>query len=206
MTEPQRESVLHLVLLPRRDGYQLLSPELHERALRESDQATETPSDAGTFRRWSVEAASRYKKVTRRRRVREEILQDLVHPTTLEVRYPAALGREEARHAFRKLLADQVRKHRRWLFAGGALLPVGVLFTLIPGPNVLLAYLAWRSMAHYKSQAAGQIGLEKPAIVFHADPGLDPLLELAGKRFVLGRRRKIRELGRRLGVEGLDRA
>jgi len=38
----------------------------------------------------------------------------------------------------------------------GVLLPFSIPLTLIPGPNLVLFYLAWRTWSHYQSQKGGR--------------------------------------------------
>ena len=84
-----------------------------------------------------------------------------------------------------------------------AALPLAVPLSLVPGPNLLLGYLAWRSVIHYKTKKAGEraAGLE---IDFFPEGLLAELVDLVG-RWPFRVKHRIRELGQKLGLAHLDR-
>lgn len=135
----------------------------------------------------------------------ERLLREFRHPEEIAVRYPASLGEERAQAIYRALLEEAVRRHRRWLLVNGVLLPFSALLSLIPGPNLWLAYLAWRSLAHYQSRRGGRRALSDLRVAFVPDPALDPLFHLVRKRLVWRRKAKIRALGEALEIPDLER-
>lgn len=137
----------------------------------------------------------------------ERVIRELRVPEAVAVVHPAGLPGHAARRIFRQRVEAAVRHHRRWLVADGVLLPVGVLLTVVPGPNLVLPYLAWRTLAHWRGQAGASRALQDdgPESTFVAEPALDPLLDLADRRFVAHRKRRLREIGDRVGLPDLDR-
>ncbi|MCB0293468.1 MAG: hypothetical protein KDH97_24660, partial [Calditrichaeota bacterium] len=83
-------------------------------------------------------------------------------------------------------------------------LPLGVLFTIVPGPNLLLAYLAWRTLSHYKLQKKGRQALDDNGVDYIPEPLLQQLTLLLRKRFCWNRKGKIRRIGLGLGLEQLE--
>jgi len=221
MAETER-TTLTIYLLPARGGrYLLVSPELEEELAAQAEADREeapAPGARATGESEAEESPSGAKR-TLRRAVRwlkarggatERVLKELRLPETIEVIHPAGLPAHRARRIFRRSIEDSVRRHRRWLVVDGALLPVSVLLSIVPGPNVLLPYLAWRTLAHWRSQRGGSRALGKPRetapdAAFVAEAALDPLLDLAQRRFVLHRKRRLREIGQRAGIPTLDR-
>lgn len=78
------------------------------------------------------------------RNISEALLKDLVKAPEITIVFPPELTEAEARNIFISLIDAQVKKHRRWMLANGALLPFSIPLTIIPGPNVVLFYIAWR--------------------------------------------------------------
>ena len=89
----------------------------------------------------------------------ESLLKTFSKATEITVVYPPELSESEAREIFRELILTQTNKHRRWLLIDGALLPFSIPLTLIPGPNLVLFYLAWRTYSHYQSHKGGRNAL-----------------------------------------------
>lgn len=216
MTEPGR-TTLTVYLLPKRGGrHVLVSPDLEqELAKRAETGPEETPSpevdtNGGnepepnpTRGRRLLRRAARWLEA--RGDATERVLKELRLPEAVEVVHPAGLPAHKARRIFRREIEQAVRRHRRWLVVDGVLLPVSVLLSIVPGPNVLLPYLAWRTLAHWRGQRGGSRALRAPDATFVADPTLDPLLDLARRRFVLHRKRRLRAIGERAGIPSLER-
>lgn len=204
----ERPATLRIHLLPdRHEGWTLFSEKTHQ-VWRRHRQATERAKAARADREATLQ--ERLKGALHWLRQRgsssEKALRELREPEAVEVIHPTALSEDEARRVWRGLLADLVRQHRRWLIVHGSLLPVGALATLVPGPNVWFVYLAWRTLAHWRTTQGGSRALGELPVRFTPEPGLDPLVELMERRIVLRRKEKIRALGERLGIEELDAA
>lgn len=228
--DPERRT-LRIVLVPRSRGrFRLWSPNLEELVGREtfrvnpvieappvgtgradsggpggppSEGPARGPEAPGKARR-ALAAGRRW--LERRGGATERVLRAVRDLETVEVWYPAVLGEPAARTRYRELVEEAVEKHGRWLLVDGVLLPLSAVLSLVPGPNLLFAYLAWRTLGHWRGRRGGARALSDLKTRFVAVPGLDPLVHLAGRRFVLRRRALARPIGERLGIEGLDRA
>ncbi|NIS38575.1 hypothetical protein GWN91_05380, partial [Candidatus Saccharibacteria bacterium] len=134
----------------------------------------------------------------------ERILKGIRRVKRIYVFYPAHLSEEEAQDFYDEIVETQIKKHKRWLIVDGVLLPFSAIFTLVPGPNVLLIYLAWRTLAHYQTKKGGEKAADDLKVSFHKEPQLDKLESLIDKSFVLNRNGRIKRIGERLGIEDLD--
>lgn len=198
---------LRVLLLPRTgERYRLAAPELAER-LEEPANPPGAPGEGGeegTGGRVRRAASATWRWLKHRGGETERVLRELREIEGVELWYPAAMGERRARHLYRTLVEEAVERHRRWLWVDGALLPLSAVLSLVPGPNLLFAYLAWRTLGHWRSGRGGRRALSGLEVAFVPVPGLDPLLDLARRRFVLRRKARVREVGERLGVEGLE--
>ena len=102
------------------------------------------------------------------------------------------------------VIQKETAKHKKWMILNTAALPVAVPLSLIPGPNLLLAYLAWRGVSHYKTKKASEKAAEIE-IDFVPDVRLAELVDLVS-RWPFRAKRRIRKLGDNLGLARLDRA
>jgi hypothetical protein len=202
------EPPLEILLLPDRRGYRLVAPRYADADRPDNGRVVADQMESaspGRLRRAARAIRRVYQRVTHKRAVREELLRELREDSQLIVRYPAELGVEGAKARLRHLLESYRRKHRRWMIANGALLPLGAVLTLVPGPNVFAAYMAWRTLAHHRAGRGTRAALGLSDVRFEADEVLDRLAAVRRARFRPGRRRRTRALGMILGVPRLDR-
>jgi len=95
----------------------------------------------------------------------------LVHSSDLTGR-PAADLRD-------RLLTAARQQHGKWLVIDTTLLVASGVFMLVPGPNVLAYYFAFRAVGHYLSWRGAQQALERITWDLHAEPALAELGRLA---------------------------
>jgi hypothetical protein len=94
----------------------------------------------------------------------------LVHPEDLTGE--AALG------IVRPALQIDFEKHRRWLAIDGVLVILSALLILVPGPNVLGYYFAFRVVGHYFSMRGARQGLDHVAWTTRSNDALADLRPL----------------------------
>ncbi len=187
---------MDVYLLPAPGGaFRFFSPQLE--AVHKKAVPKDKSKPAGRIKRAVGRIKRGYLAATRRSRQQEKVLKSLKDIRQITVHYPPRLSEKEAEQLYRELIEKQIRKHRRWLIVNGALIPFGVLLTIAPGPNVFLAFLAWRTLAHYQSHKGGKKAGEL-AVRFHADTRLAKLDRLARKRFVWNRRKQMGEAEHKL--------
>ena len=78
----------------------------------------------------------------------ETMLARLRSARAITVRYPASRGEEEVRLAWSTYLGQQWRRHLVWLVVNGVIAPFSVIFALLPGPNLIGYWFAYRAIHH----------------------------------------------------------
>lgn len=202
--EPELASSLltmNIYLLPRKKGKYFLCSNQFKAEPPQQD-APEKPQRQNKL--FSL-IKSGYKTATAERDRNEKLLKEMTALSQIAVYYPANLSEENARDIYHNVIQSQVKKHKRWLIVDGALLPVSVIFSLVPGPNLLLAYLAWRTLAHYKTKKGGEKAVSDLKISFIKEPELKKLFEIVNKRFVFNRLAKIKAIGEEIGITNLGK-
>ena len=141
--------VVDVHLLPRRNGrYFLYSGEIQPEAT-DPPAATDAPA-----RRALSHARRAYGWLSGRRRRRELLLKSLGEIGRVRIHHPSTMSEAQARSVYDRQIQAAIEKHGKWMIANAAAVPVSVPLSLIPGPNLLLGYLAWRSVSHYRSRKA----------------------------------------------------
>ena len=77
--------------------------------------------------------------------------------------HPEDLAGEAALEILRPVLQGDFEKHRRWLAIDGVLVLLSALLILVPGPNVLGYYFAFRVVGHYFSMRGARQALDHVA-------------------------------------------
>ena len=94
--------------------------------------------------------------------------------------HPSDLTGETAASARDRLLTHAGRHHGRWLIVDAVLLAVSGVFVIVPGPNMLAYYFAFRVVAHYLSWRGARQALARTAWRLSPEPALADLGHLAG--------------------------
>lgn len=116
--------------------------------------------------------------------------------------YPDDLAEPEATEILRRQLRRDFEKHRFWLIIDSlGFIASGLLF-LVPGPNVVAYYFAFRMVGHFFSLRGARQGL---SMVRWTSQGSTPLSEL---RRVIGldteeRERRVHDVAHALNLEHL---
>lgn len=79
---------------------------------------------------------------------------------TATLAYPAELSLEDASGILRGLLARARRRHGRWLVIDTALFVASGLLMILPGPNLVAYYFAFRVIGHYLSWRGARQALD----------------------------------------------
>lgn len=77
-----------------------------------------------------------------------------------ELGYPSDLDEAAARAALRAQLTRDYDKHRRWFIIDVLGFIASGLFMLVPGPNVIAYYFAFRLVGHFLSLRGARQGLD----------------------------------------------
>jgi hypothetical protein len=109
----------------------------------------------------------------------QRTLWSLRHFTAATLVHPSDLTGAPAAGVRDRLLTHARKHHGKWLVIDAALFAVSGVFMLIPGPNVLAYYFAFRAVGHYLSWRGAQHALERITWSLHAEPALAELGQLA---------------------------
>jgi hypothetical protein len=92
--------------------------------------------------------------------------------------HPEDLDGEAALAIMRPTLKADFEKHRRWLVIDGVLVLLSALLILVPGPNVLGYYFAFRLVGHYFSMRGARQALDHVVWTTRANDALADLRPL----------------------------
>jgi hypothetical protein len=109
----------------------------------------------------------------------QRVLWSLRGMTAAAFVYPSNLSDATAVAAREALLAQARRHHGRWLLANIVGVALTAVLVLLPGPNVIGYYFAFRVVGHYLSWRGARHGLERIAWSASAEPALTDLAALA---------------------------
>jgi hypothetical protein len=105
----------------------------------------------------------------------QRLLWHLRHQTDVTLHFPPDMTSEEAMQIARTALQRDADRHRWWLAIDGVLMLLSGLLILVPGPNVIGYYFAFRVVGHYLSWRGARQGLDVVAWQTHA---CEPLAEV----------------------------
>lgn len=183
-----------IYLVPARSGrYELYSeaPELEE---------SSAPPE-GRFRRWLHRANEQWAVLVAQARegravgwfarLRDRVIGALAESiaeqrtlwalrsaTAVLVLTPSAVSREDARKFLQADLAHARRHHLRWLIVDSVIFVVSGVLALVPGPNLIAYYFAFRCVGHLQSWRGARQGMDGVTWTFEVDAALTELRAL----------------------------
>ena len=140
------------------------------RSARGSDES------AGWFARLRDKAVCRAAETVAEQRT----LWSLRHFTAATLVHPSDLADVPTAQVRDRLLNDARKHHGFWLAIDSLLFAASGVFMLVPGPNVLAYYFAFRLVGHYLSWRGARQALERTTWSYRAEPALAELGQLAG--------------------------
>ncbi len=105
----------------------------------------------------------------------QRLLWALRQAQSATLTYPADLSQDDADDRTRRVLERDAGRHRWWLGIDSLLLACTALLILLPGPNVVGYYFAFRVVGHYLSWRGARHGLD--TLEWHCTPSV-PLADL----------------------------
>ncbi len=78
----------------------------------------------------------------------ESMLARLRPARRIDLHHPAARGGDEVRAAWRDYLNRQWWRHLLWMSVNGVIAPISVVLALLPGPNLIGYWFAYRAVHH----------------------------------------------------------
>ena len=139
------------------------------------DSARGTAPSAG----WLARTRDRVVRRAAESIAEQRTLWSLRHVTAASLVHPDDVPEAGAIAARDRLLAHARRHHGRWLAIDSLLFGLSGLLMLVPGPNILAYYFAFRLAGHYLSWRGARQALEATAWRQRPEPALAELGQLA---------------------------
>lgn len=170
-----------------------------ERERRQGRQDTEGPRPG-----WLGRVKNRMMRWVAESIAEQRLLWTLRKTTEATLHYPADLREAEAVERLRRQLGRDFDKHQFWLIIDTLLFIASGLLMLIPGPNLVAYYFAFRMVGHYFSLRGSRQGL---GVVAWTNVASEPLTELraAVRLDPPAREARITAIASALGLEQLPR-
>ena len=132
----------------------------------------------------------------------QRLLWALRQETAANLVFPADMRADEADDCARRLLQRDADRHRWWLAIDSLLLILSALLILLPGPNLIGYYFAFRVVGHYLSWRGARNGLD--AVQWSCAPS-EPLAEVRAAIALAPTQRthRLREVASRLRLDDL---
>jgi hypothetical protein len=111
----------------------------------------------------------------------QQTLWSLRDRTAASFVYPADLTEASAAASRDRILADARRHHRFWLLINLAIAAATIVLVLVPGPNLIGYYFAFRVIGHFFSWRGARRGVTALSWRPRGEPLLTDLGELAGR-------------------------
>jgi hypothetical protein len=132
----------------------------------------------------------------------QRLLWHLRHQTEVHLYFPSDMTGGEVMRIARASIQRDADRHRRWLAIDGILMILSGALILVPGPNVIGYYFAFRVVGHFLSWRGARQGLD--CIEWKTTP-CEPLAEI---RRAIGmappqRERKLLDVASRLRLDHL---
>jgi hypothetical protein len=134
----------------------------------------------------------------------QQTLWSLRDRTAASFVYPADLSETAAAGVRDRVLAEARRRHRFWLLINLAAAALTLALVLLPGPNLVGYYFAFRVIGHFLSWRGARQALRRLSWRPRAEPKLTELGRLAG-RPCDERAAQVSEIAAQLGLPRLHR-
>lgn len=105
----------------------------------------------------------------------QRLLWHLRRQAAVTATHPSDLDGARAMAIVTATLRSDFEKHRRWLVIDSVLVGLSALLTLLPGPNLVGYYFAFRLVGHFLSMRGARHGLK--GVEWHTSPS-EPLTDL----------------------------
>jgi hypothetical protein len=105
----------------------------------------------------------------------QRLLWHLRHHTGARLHHPSDMTAERALEIMRASMVRDRDRHFRWLLIDAFLMLLSAALVIVPGPNLLGYYFAFRVVGHYLSWRGAKQGLE---VVTWTTAKCDPLIQL----------------------------
>lgn len=165
----------------------------HGRAERDAEERGLFARTKARMMRWVAESIAE-----------QRLLWHLRRQDAACLHYPTDLHQADATAMMRRQLVRDFDRHRFWLIIDSLLLVASGLLVLVPGPNLVGYYFAFRTVGHFLSVRGARHGLD---VVRWTEQASVPLAELRGAIDLDGeaRDRHVHDVATALKLEHLAR-
>jgi hypothetical protein len=172
--------------------------ERHER-----EGADAGPSGDGP-RSWPGRLKSRLMRWIAERIAEQRLLWHLRRAPEAALVHPSDMPADRAHAVMRVALQRDVERHLRWFIIDGGIFVLTGILAVVPGPNLLAYYFAFRVVGHYLSWRGARHGLRGVAWTSEAS---EPLCELrhVGRLEPATRGERLRDIATSLSLEHLPK-
>ena len=167
-----------------------------EERRRASGVAARAATPLGRFREWIMGWVAE-------RVAEQRLLWSLRRETVVVAHYPQDLTFEQAHTLIRRTLQRDWERHRLWLAVDGVLMLGSAALILLPGPNIVGYYFAFRVMGHWLSIRGALQGLRS---VHWTGQPCEPLAKLREAATLKGddRERHVHAIAEQLRLQHLS--
>jgi predicted nucleic acid-binding protein len=133
----------------------------------------------------------------------QRLLWNLRRETAVVIAHPKDMTSEQVLALVRRILQRDLERHRRWLVVDALLLIISGALALVPGPNLVAYYFAFRVVGHWLSMRGARQGLQAVVWTGRACAPLDELRDvvaLSGD----AREARVHEIAARLRLQHLS--
>lgn len=169
-----------------------------ERERREGRKETDQP------RGWLGRAKSRMTRWVAESIAEQRLLWTLRNRTEARLHYPSDMGEADAVNRLRAQLGRDFDKHQFWVVVHSLLFIASGLLAILPGPNVIAYYFAFRMVGHFLSLRGARQSLGPLSWSYTASVPLAELREAVGLE-PPARRARVEAVAAALGLEHLPR-
>jgi hypothetical protein len=126
---------------------------------------------------WWARTRDRLTAWVAERVVEQQLHWSLRHIDAAVLVHPADVSPESAMGTVRHALAHDRRWHGRWAVTHGILFVVGGVLAVLPGPNLVAYYFAFRMVGHWLSMRGASQGLSRVRWSMRASAELDEIAD-----------------------------
>jgi hypothetical protein len=131
------------------------------RVEQEHRESARVQASGGASRSWTRRLRDRVVRWTAERIAEQRLLWHLLRQSDACAVFPDDLPDSRAMTTVRRVLQRDADRHRRWAFVHAVALVLAGLVAVLPGPNLIAYYFAFRLAGHYFSMRGARHGLSR---------------------------------------------
>jgi len=152
---------------------------------------------------WATRAQERVMAWVAERIAEQRLLWNLRNETEVTVAHPADLTFDQVHTVINRVLQRDRDRHLRWLIVDSLLAIASGALAILPGPNFVFYYFAFRLVGHWFSMQGANQGLKHIAWIGRSCPPLSELREV-GILHGSARAERIGDISERLHLKHLS--